>query len=71
MNDVDEFLRMIQMKAILCALAIVLAIASGRGSLEILADAPRLPVFWLMPIFWVSYSLAAVVITRREGGPLF
>ena len=67
-TEIDEFLRTIQIKAVLFGVACVLAIASAWGTLEMLADAPLLSVFWLVPIFWVSYSAAAMVITKREGG---
>ena len=67
-NEIDEFLRTIQIKAVLFGIACVLVVATGWGTLEMLADAPKLQVFWLMPIFWVSYSAAAVVLTKREGG---
>lgn len=65
-TEVDEFLRLIQIKAILFGVACVMVIASGWGTLEILADAPKLQVFWLLPIFWISYSGAAVFISKKE-----
>jgi hypothetical protein len=68
MRELDEFLRMIQVKAVLIGLAVVLAIASGWGWLELYADVPALPVFWLTPIFCVAYGIAATVITKRLGG---
>jgi hypothetical protein len=52
-NEVDEFLRTIQIKAVIFGIACVRAIASGWGTLELLADAPKLKVFWLLPIFRV------------------
>lgn len=65
--EVDEFLRLIQVKAILFGIASVLVLASGWGTLEMLADAPKLQVFWLLPIFWISYSAAATIISKKEG----
>ena len=70
-NEIDEFLRTIQVKALLFGTACVLVVATGWGTLEMFADAPRLQVFWLLPIFWVAYSATATVITKREGGGLF
>lgn len=67
-NEIDEFLRAIQIKAVIFGVACVLMVATGWGTLEMLADAPKLGVFWLLPIFWVSHSAAMVVITRRDGG---
>lgn len=67
MNDIDEFLRSIQIKATLAGLAVVLAIASGWGFLEFYADVPALSIFWLNPIFWVAHAIAAVVLNLRYG----
>lgn len=65
--EVDEFLRLIQVKAILFGIACVMAVASGWGTLEMLADVPKLQVFWLLPLFWISYSGAAAYISKKEG----
>lgn len=67
-NDVDEFLRRIQIKAVLGGLIVVMVIASGWGSLENLIDAPAFKVFWLNPIFWASYGATAGYFTWRDGG---
>lgn len=67
-TEIDEFLRTIQIKALLFALVCLMVTASAWGTLENLADAPSLDVFWLVPIFWSCYGLAALVITRRDGG---
>jgi len=66
-TEIDEFLRLIQVKGTLVGIACVMIVASGWGILEALADAPRLPVFWLLPIFWVAQSLATLIISKREG----
>ncbi len=67
-KEIDEFLRMIQIKAILFAMSCVMVAASGWGTLEILADAPKFKVFWLLPMFWVSFAASAVFLTKRDGG---
>jgi len=66
-NELDEFLRMIEIKAVLVGVAGVMAIAAGWGIAEMLTDAPNLPVIWIVVIFSVLYGLAQMVITRREG----
>ncbi|MCR9136556.1 MAG: hypothetical protein NXI27_11210 [Alphaproteobacteria bacterium] len=66
-TEVDEFLRLIQIKGTLFGIACVMIVASGWGTLETLADAPNLPVFWLLPIFWVAQSAATAIISKREG----
>ena len=68
MNEIDEFLRSIQINAALASLAVVLTIATGWGFLEFYAGAPALSVFWLNPLFWIAYSLAAVIFSWRSGG---
>lgn len=65
--EIDEFLRLIQIKATLCGIACVMVIASGWGQLERLADVPTLPMFWLLPIFWTVHGLAILFISIREG----
>lgn len=65
--ELDEFLRLIQIKGTLFGIACVMIVASGWGQLEVLAEAPRLPVFWLLPIFWAAQGLATTVISKREG----
>ncbi|WP_306144190.1 hypothetical protein [Roseibium sp. MMSF_3412] len=65
--ELDEFLRLIQIKGTLIGVACIMIIASGWGQLERLADVPRLPVFWLLPVFWTVQGLATTVISKREG----
>ncbi len=64
--ELDEFLRLIQIKATLFAIGCVLIIVSGWGQLERLADAATLPVFWLLPIFWAAQGLATLFFSIRE-----
>jgi len=68
MNEIDEFLRSIQIKAALAGLAVVMTTATGWGFLEFYAEAPALSVFWLNPLFWVAYSIAVVIFSSRDGG---
>ena len=67
MNEIDEFLRSIQVKAAFAGLVIVLTIASGWGYLELYAEVTPLPIYWLNPLYWVAYSIASVTITMRSG----
>lgn len=69
-REIDEFLRQIQIKALLSASAAAMAIASGWGYLENYVDAPALPIFYLNPIFWLAYGIAVGIFTRRETGSL-
>ncbi|WP_196260496.1 hypothetical protein [Pelagibacterium limicola] len=66
MTEIDEFLRFIQVKGAFTGLIIVMTIASGWGWLEFYADAPRLSIFWLNPIYWIAYSVAVLWFTPRD-----
>lgn len=65
--ELDEFLRLIQIKGTFFGIVCVMVIASGWGQLERLADVPRIQVFWLLPIFWSAQGLATTIISKREG----
>ncbi|MBU1175845.1 MAG: hypothetical protein KKH72_10635 [Alphaproteobacteria bacterium] len=67
-GEVDEYLRSIQIKAVLFALAVILIIATGWGYLEAYASVPRLHILWLNPIYWVSYAVAAMTLSLRATG---
>ena len=66
-TEIDEFLRAIQIRAVLFGLASILLIATAWGYLEAYAETPRLELLWLNPIYWASYGLGALVFTRRAG----
>lgn len=68
MGEIDEFLRFIQFKGVFTGLIVVMTIASGWGWLELYADAPRLPVFWLNPIYWIGYGAGVAFFSWRNGG---
>lgn len=65
-NAIDEYLRMIQIKGLLIGLLCLLSIATGWGLLEMLAKVPALPIFWLVPIFWITQSVAVGFFRAKE-----
>ncbi|MCJ8322618.1 MAG: hypothetical protein HRU29_00920 [Rhizobiales bacterium] len=67
-NELDEYLKMIQMKAVMFALAVILSIAASWGLLEMLANAPKLEIFWLVPVGFIAFGLAQAVIQKLENG---
>ncbi|MFC0008506.1 hypothetical protein [Devosia nitrariae] len=69
MSEIDEFLRSVQLKAMFAGLALVMSLASSWGYLEFYAGAPELSVFWLNPIYWIAYAVAAAALTLRYGAP--
>lgn len=68
MREIDEYLRLIQVKALLSGTAVVMVIATGWGYLESYVDTPALPIFWLNPIFWAAYGAGAGYFTYRDRG---
>lgn len=65
-NELDEYLKMIQIKGILFGLAVVLAISASWGMMELLADVPRLKIFHVITIFCFSAGPATGFLTYRE-----
>lgn len=69
-GEIDEFLRSIQIKAVIAGLTAVLVVATGWGSLEMLAEVPQLDIFWLNPLYWIAYGLAVAFFTFQATGQL-
>ena len=67
-KEIDEYLRAIQIKALLVGLVTILVVATGWGYLETYADASDLELFWFNPIFWIAYSVGVLIFTLRDGG---
>lgn len=67
-NELDEVLRMVQIKGLLFGLLCILAIATGWGLLEMLIRVPQLPIFWLVPIFIICQSVGIGFAKARERG---
>lgn len=65
--DVDEFIRLVHIKALLAGLAVLMIFATSWGLFEVYAKAPAFPIFWLTPLFWAAYGLIATVLSWREG----
>jgi hypothetical protein len=68
-NEIDEYLRSIQLKAIFLGLAALLLLASAWGFVEMYVGAPPVSMFWLNPVYWVAYSIGATYLMWREGSP--
>lgn len=62
----DEYLRMLEVRKSLFATGLVLVVASVWGILELFTDVPRLPIFWIFPIWCGGLSLGALW-NRRSG----
>ncbi|MBA4048184.1 MAG: hypothetical protein C0476_06540 [Sphingomonas sp.] len=65
----DEYLRMLEVRKALVATAFALSIASIWGFLEIYADVPHLPAFFV-PVFWFAgLGVGSIVnLVLEQGG---
>lgn len=63
----DEYLRLLEIRKALVATAVVLAVASSWGILEIYTDVPRLPIFWAFPI-WCGGLIVGTIVNRLTLG---
>lgn len=66
----DEYLRLLEIRKALVATAITLGIAGGWGLVELFAQVPRLPVFFIFPIWCVGLAVGQLVnrLTINSGG---
>lgn len=63
----DEYLRMLEVRKMLWASAITLSICGGWGLVELFAAIPRLPVFYVFPI-WCGGLAVGQLINRFTIG---
>jgi hypothetical protein len=63
----DEYLRMLEVRKMLWATAITLSISGGWGLVELFATVPKLPVFFIFPI-WCLGLAAGQLINRYTLG---
>ena len=57
----DEYLRMLETRKALVATALVLGISGGWGLIELFAQVPALPVFFIFPIWCLGLALGQLV----------
>lgn len=65
-KETDEFERSRLISSMLAGVVAILIISSGWGFVEMLADGPHLPVFWILPIFFLASGLYRA-FTRSSG----
>jgi hypothetical protein len=63
----DEYLRMLEVRKMLWATAITLSVCGGWGLVELFAAIPRLPVFFVFPI-WCGGLAVGQLINRFTLG---
>ena len=66
-NELDEFLQKLRIKAVLFGLTAIMIIATIWGLMEELASAPALPIFYVVPGFYLIYGLTYTIIAKRAG----
>lgn len=66
-TEIDEYLRGLQVRAVMLGMAGVMAFTTVWGLLEELAAAPVVPIFYIVPGFYLLYGLAYMVISKRAG----
>jgi hypothetical protein len=62
----DEYLKLLEVRKALAATGVVLAVASVWGILELYTDVPRLPVFFIFPL-WCGGLVVGQLWNRIAG----
>ncbi len=65
--ETDEFTRMVHVRAGMIALGLTMFIATTWGFLEIYAEAPDMPLFLVLPLYFFIYGPATALVRRRYG----
>jgi hypothetical protein len=69
-SELDEYLQKLNMQSVMVGLAVILSVASVWGLLEMLVQShniPALPIFWVVPMFYVANGLAFLLISKSAG----
>jgi hypothetical protein len=66
----DEYLRNLEIRKAMWATAITLAISGGWGLLELFATVPRLPLFFIFPLWCLGLAAGQLInrLTIGDGG---
>lgn len=63
----DEFIRMLEIRKALVATGLTLAVCGGWGLVELFAQVPRLPVFYVFPIWCLGLAVGTLVNRLSHG----
>ncbi len=66
-TELDEYLRGLQVRAVLIGMAGVMAFATVWGLMEEMTDIVRIPIFYVVPGFYLIYGITHSVLMKREG----
>ena len=64
-EEKDEFQRNLYVQALLCGIAVTLALATGWGYMEDFRRAPHLDLIWVCPMFWIFTVASYPLVIRR------
>lgn len=64
--ETDEYDRHCQTQAVMIASAVTLTFSTGWGLLELLVEAPKFPIFYILVLFCAAYSLS-LALSGRGG----
>ena len=67
-EQTDEYVKMLEVRKALVATGLTLAVATILGFLEIYAEAPHLPLFFI-PVIWFGGLCVGQVVNRIVEGP--
>jgi len=67
-RETDELQRRVQTEAIMAGVAAILTLTLTWGILEMFIDTlPKLPIFWVFPIFMIVQGLAVSRLSKKYG----
>ena len=67
-RETDELARRVQTEAIMFGVGVVLTLSLTWGVLEMFIDTlPRMPVFWMFPIFMIAQGFASWRLSKKYG----
>ncbi|HZG31769.1 hypothetical protein EAO27_11725 [Sphingopyxis sp. YF1] len=66
----DEYLRLLEVRKALVATGLTLALTATWGILELYTDVPRVPLFWVFPVWCLGLGVGALVnrLTLGDSG---
>ncbi|KTE08587.1 hypothetical protein [Sphingopyxis sp. H115] len=66
----DEYVRMLEIRKMLVATGLTLALASGWGILELFTDVPKVPLFFVFPVWCLGLAVGSLVnkLTIGDAG---
>ncbi len=64
-EEKDEFQRNLYIQALLCGMAVTLAVVTAWGYMEDFGRAPHLDPVWVCAMFWISTVVSFPLVMRR------